>query len=453
LRIPTSKDFVVLKKPSRREMKGRNFGVWIFIALVSVATIVAVPFVLKKINADVISPQKEGRQLLLNNDFSSEKFFDNAIWTRISDGSGNIPEVKSDFLELGIVLPKPRAYNQISQKTPLKAGKIYELNATYQVESTDSGFEASFGFLQNGPVGTAVAQRILEKKTELGSYQSYFAPKDNFPNAQFFLKVVKGQGTLKVKSVKVMELDQLPSGAKIETALPSSPTPATTISPSPTPSLTLTASPSKTPSLTPTPTPSTTPSLTPTPSPTLSATPSPTASESEKIEITLKPYWSAFGLSRPVSSHDFTAQNIYVFQMLAGKWIAARGKSEAQFVLNQRAGVYVYNPSDTEKNLSLIPLQKDPQNVAGTGWNLLYNDSDKGRNLKELSYQFSKNGSAQDAKEITLGKLIEGKLASSDIYVLKQTTRGVALNKIDISQTPEIPAKSAFWFYVFDLPK
>jgi hypothetical protein len=177
------------------------------------------------------------------------------------------------------------------------------------------------------------------------------------------------------------------------------------------------------------------------------------ASESEKTEVTLKPYWNAFGLSRPVSSRDFTAQNVYVFQMLDGKWIAAKGKGGAEFVLNQRAGIYVYNPSDTEKKLSLTPLQKDPQNVAGVGWNLLYNDSDTGRNLKELSYQFSKNGSTQGAKEITLGKLVKDKLASSDIYVLKQTARGVALNKIDLSQTPEVPAKSAFWFYVFDLPK
>lgn len=415
-------------------MKGKSFGIWVFIALVSAAALIAIPFVLQKINADVISPKKEGRELLLNNDFGSEKFFDDAIWTKISDGSGNNPEVKSGFLELGIVLAKSKAYNQISQKTPLVGGKIYELDATYQSDETASSFEASLGFLQNGPASEGVSRRILEKKTELGSYQSYFAPQDDFPNAQFFLKVAQGQGTLKVESVKVVELDQLPSGAKIETGTPA---------PSPTPSLTSTPSPS--------PIPSPTPTLTPSPTP--SATSSPSISESEKIEVTVRSYWNAFGLSRPVSSRDFTAQNVYVFQMLAGKWIAAKGKSQDEFILNQRAGIYVYNPADAQIKLSLTPLPKDPQNVPGTGWNLLYNDSEAARNFKELSYQFSKNGSASLAKEITLGKLIGDKLASSDIYVLKQTTRGVALNKIDLNQTPEIPAKSAFWFYVFDLPK
>ncbi|MCX6809688.1 MAG: hypothetical protein NTZ65_03010 [Candidatus Berkelbacteria bacterium] len=432
----------------------RNLLLYIVVFVFVVGSFVSIPIILKNVNADTES-SSQNRALIFSSDFAKENTFDNVLWNKISDGNGNQPDVLNGYLNLATQKSGASVYNQISQKIDFKQGKIYEASINYKVTDNGSNFKAEAGFIL-GPAGEIITVRSLALQNKDVNFKNYFSPVIDYPSAQFFIKVSADKGTLQIKNISIYEMEALPSGTNLsdnEATKSPSAVSTTSVVASETPAITSTPIISETPSAIPTSVPSLT--ATSSPTPISSATPEAISSKTaqDETDITFKPGWNIVGFSSALSTADFTNKNLYAYQMLNNKWISQKAKSKESFILNESAGVYIYNPTSSEIEITAQSQTKASDNAAGKKWNIFYNDSDSAKNISELNYQIAKNGKMSSAKSYNLATLVNDKNASNEVYILKQTEHGVALNKIDLNKTPEIPAKSSFWLYIFDLPK
>ena len=442
----------------------RNLLLYIVVFVLVVGAFVSIPVIIKNVNADTESAS-QNKVLIFSDDFVNETTFDNALWSKISDGSGNQPDIANGYLNLATQKSGVTVYNQISQKIDLKQGKIYETNINYKVAANGSKFKAEIGFMKGGPAGEIITVRSLALQNEDINFKNYFSPIVSYPGAQFFIKISADTGTLDIKNISLYEMDALPSGTSLSdkqtattSSAVSSASAVSTISAVSTTSTVSSKTPTQTSTALATPAASVTPTALATASakPTVSATSTDTTLntvQSEATSITLRSGWNIVGLSSVISSADFTNKNLYVFQMLNNKWVSQKSKSKESFIINQNAGIYVYNPAASDVEVTLNLQTKATDYAAGKKWNILYNNSDSAQNISELTYKIAKSGKMEGATSYNLRDLVNGKYASNEVYILKQIEHGVALNKIDLSKNPKIPAKSAFWFYIFDLPK
>ena len=381
------------------------FAVFVFLAVVGIGGFIFFRTFSQSGNilADIVA-QSSGREVLQNNDFGTSPSFDIYTWSRLSNG-GNIPNVKDGWLAFGITESKPDAYQTISQPVPLLKGKKYEI--TVEAGAKDSGtLKSEIGFLEKGIVSRSVFTEtvVFDKTKGLDVFTATFVPTQDFKNAGFYFKVTSGPGTLNIAKFSVLEKES--DGNITKTPAPTS---TTTQSPA-----TVVPAQSAVP-------PTATATVTPAPSPTSTPAPTSTAIPQNNGSPTLNPKRTPYGFSFPINTTELTAKKITVYRYLNGKWqVASPGKSNSNFTTNPQDGLILENPTEEDIKLTVSPSTQQSTAMPKDGWNLIYNQAETPADSYVLKTEDGKVG---------IREALSQQLISETFYLVKQTDRGLALQK------------------------
>lgn len=387
------------------------------------------PQIAKFISADV-----ETRQILQNADFSQK--LNDRIWVINSGSSKNTVEFKNQKLTIQNQLSKEN-YTMLAQRLELSRGKTYLLEIKYTWENNKSASEqASFGVLKYGMKSESALSFPLSNAGSEVQISKYFQPNDSIKDPYFFV-LIQGTGTLEISKLSLLEYDETPQGASLETItsgqfLPIKIMGGETLEGTPTPA----PSPSKTASPLPSPTPS--PSVSP--SPVASTSPFVAQSATQNNKATIYPGWNVIVAKQNLNSITLSEQGYLSFQMFGGKWSKSK-KNLLAIDFNKEGAIYIYSPTLEPKEIDLTPSKAVSSLKVTKGWNLLSNQT-----TSEIKSDTEFELSGQKVK---IKDLISAKKVSSDIYILSSGSKGVEMKKID-SSTESIPAKSAFWLYLFN---
>jgi hypothetical protein len=429
-------------------MLRKNLPLYILVVLTLAALLFLSPKIIGIISADSEVPAT-GTELLTNNHFDQETF-NSQTWSMASanQNSGVAPSTGAINIACG---QSEGDYVKIAQVAPTIAGKFYKLGITYVAESATTGIKAQFGFLKDSATANVIESKPIDITAGSTSFTTYAAPKLNHENSFFFFKCT-GKNSIKVTGFSVEQYSVKPvamvtvSTASLATAT-SSPIKPTTIS-----ATTTSTSPAATATATRA---ISTATSTPVVSSTAAAPVQSTTAQTQLITPTpignlqtMQSGWNIFGSGSDVSSQVFTTAGMTAMQMFAGKWTKIVPSSKKEMILSSQGGIYVFNPSKSTKNVTLTEPTTNSALIAGKGWNILYNSSNTETSIDDLKYNFSSSGKSDS---YSIGDLINQNHASKIVYLLKQTSAGVGLTRIDITQTNKIPAKTGFWFYLFSL--
>jgi len=409
-------------------MLRKNLPLYILVVLTLAAILFLSPKIVELISADTEISTPQGKEMLTNSQFDQQAFDDKA-WSFISSDSNST--VGQSGETINIVCGKAEGeFAKLSQKTPLLGGKFYKLQISYVNENISQGVNAQFGFLKDSASGNVIESKAIEFSPDQTSFTAYSAPKFDHPESYFFFKCT-GNSSISIRGFSVEEFNLRPVTM-------------TTINANSTASASSTASATASPSL----------SLTPatrqfaSPAPSLTQTTQPATPTLTGNQTTIKSSWNVFGSTNDISSNILSSKNMTAMQMLSGKWTKITPTSKKSAIFSHQATTYVFNPSRTSQTIIISEPSSPSTLIAGRGWNALYNSSDNETSIGDLKYDFSdKNQTGL----FSLGELLSQNKASKDVYLLKQTSNGIGLTKIDLTKTNKIPAKTGFWFYIFSL--
>lgn len=409
----------------------KNLPLYLLIILVLGAIIFLSPKIIQLVSAD-LTDFTSGTEILSNGFFDQEAI-NGRFWTRVST-NGNSSVVPDDQ---GITITCGKESSdsiKLAQKAPLIAGKTYQLAVSYYASSVSIPFEAEMGFLSGGVGSKPIETKTVKLDSQFSSATQFSTPQQDHPNSYFYFKC-SGANKVQIRSFSVQKFDQMP-GSATQAAAISEISPEAILSATTTPENVSTV---------------TVPVISPTPSPSISVAPSIIPTETTIMSantIKIKPGWNIYGSGSDISGKVFANDDITAMQMLSGKWISINSKTKSPATFSASGGIYLYNSSKSDINLESESTDKSSNLNAGPGWNLLYNTSDKETSLEQISYYFA----SDTATGIySLADLLNEKHASPDVYILKQNEGSVGLTKIDAKKTGSIPAKTAFWFYIFEL--
>jgi len=402
----------------------KNFTLYAAILAVLALLLFLSPQIAKLISADT----DQTPEILKNIDFAHEKLNDR-VWSFNMGNDANTVKFDKGKMLVGNEISKGN-FTLVAQRLELSDNKYYSLELAYNWRNSKLISDvASFGVMKQG-LNSEIAQIYPISNTgKQSEVVKYFHPDSTFRDPYFYL-LVEGTGTFEISTLSIKQLNSLPGGASVDPAsnqilpiriLPVEPAAKTPLpSPTKTNSILAAASPS------PKPSPSSTPTSTP-----LATT------DQKTTNYIAYPGWNITTIENDVATEIFTQQGLTVFQNFAGVWHKVMPDGE-NFTLSPLGAVYVYNPQDENKTIAIGKSQVAADFKVGKRWNLL------------ASFSEIKSDSSLEAYGLndTLSNLIKNKRVSRDIYLLTSTPTGVQMKKID-PESESIPAKSAFWLYLF----
>jgi len=393
------------------------------------------PQIAKLISAN--TPVQE-QEILRNNDFETESLNRN-IWR--SKTADKINKIKIEDESLLIEnSPKEDNYTLLSQKIKLYFNKIYHLKLSYKTPQIGVNSKIYTGILKNGIENYNAAGFELVSTSEYMTFERYFRLDQTAQDPYFFI-FLSEQGQLYIESVSLTLSDEMPDvqtqalqaltlpNLVSKSAPPAPPAPAISVISSPT----ITPTSSK--------------SATPEDSATAEkpAAPKTISAETKDGEFSIYPGWSVLGFDKNSSSAPFNDNELIAYQHLGGAWQNSQ-KDEPIFASKTSALVYSRKP-EMEK-INLIETDSPSNSSPSLEWNMLYNSENT--DISDDSV-FSFSDGKNQAREYKIKELVSNKNASHEVYLIEGSSTGVIYKKISFPEKA-IPAKTAFWFYVYLLP-
>jgi len=174
--------------------------------------------------------------------------------------------------------------------------------------------------------------------------------------------------------------------------------------------------------------------------------------------LTLKPGWNVFFSDTAVKFIDTSpilkqGFPLFVFNFTTNqRWTTAQNENDAKIpYLIPGYGYYAYNSSDKKIEVALNKANqskiKQTEAILKKGWNLLSNNSGADLNLRELTIavETSKN-------KTKMSDLIDTKKVYKKVYAITDpsaSTADKAFTVINLESQSTIPAKTAYWVYLF----
>jgi len=393
------------------------------------------PQIAKLISAD--TPVQE-QEILRNNDFKAETLNRNIWRSKTADKTNKIKIEESNLLIENS--SKENNYTLLSQKIRLDFNKIYHLKISYKTPQIGTNSKIYTGILKTGIENYNANGFELVSTDEYMTFERYFRLDQTAQDPYFFI-FLSEQGQLYIENVSLTLSDEMPdvqTQALESLALPYLVSKSAPPAP-PAPAISVASSPTVTPA--------SSKSATVQKSATAQKPDAPKAilAEVKGGAISIYPGWSVVGFDQNTSFDAFTSNELVAYQHLGGAWQNSQ-KDEPIFASKTSALVYSRKP-EMEK-VNLVKTDSPSSSSPSLGWNMLYNGENT--DISDDSVFSFSDGKIQ-AKEYKIKELVQNKNASSEVYLIEGSSTGVIYKKINFLEEA-IPAKTAFWFYVYLLP-